>query len=87
MLREEINKTSLQEQIKAFDVAIQAMIDDKVLDKYVELGMDLSTIPIKYLIELYFLCQENDAIPSNCDPLEPESSNLKADEYTAERLD
>ena len=87
VLREELDTTGVQEQIKAMDISIQAKIGDKVLDKHVDSGLDLSAIPIKDLIELHSLCKEDDDIPLNWDPLEPESSKPEADDYTAEGLD
>ena len=87
MLREELNTTVVQVQIKALDISVQAKIGDKVLDNHFESRLDLSTIPVNDLIELNSLCQDNGVVPLNWDPLEPESSKSEADDYTAEELD
>ena len=65
MLREELDTTGVQNQIKALDIAIQAKIGDKALDKHVDSSLDLSRIPINDLIELNSLCRENYAAPLN----------------------
>ena len=71
MLRKELNTTSVQCQIKALEIDIQAKIGDIVLENNVNSDLDLSLIPINDLIELNFLCQDNGAAPLNWDPLEP----------------
>ena len=87
VLREELDTTDVQEQIKVLDVVIQAKIGDKFLDKHVDSSLDLPLISINDLIKLNSLIQEEDAAPLNWDPLEPESSKLEADDYTAEGFD
>ena len=87
MLREEVDTTGVQEQIKALDIAIQAKIGDKVLNKHVESSLDLSLIPINDLLKLNSLSHEDEAAPLNWGPLEPDSSKPEADDYTAEGFD
>ena len=82
MLREALDTTCVQEQIKALDTSIQAKAGDKVIDKHVNLGLDLSKIPTKDLIELHSLCQEDDTVPLDWEPLESDSSKPDADDYT-----
>ena len=69
------------------NISTQAKIGYKVLDKYVDSGLDLSTIPIKDLIELNYFCQENGSVPLDWEHLESDSSKSDVDDYTDEGLD